>query len=387
MLQAMNTGHDGSLSTLHANSPRDALARVETMVLMAGVRPAGARHPRAGGVGHRPPRAHRPRSRRRAPRDPAWPSVDGMEGDTRHAVRHLRVRGTSRAPTARSAGALRATGVRPKLDRAAARRRHHAPEPTCSATRRLTRPPVSRRPAPGSRRGRPAAGAPAGRALARRGARHVPLLLRHRRLLVAARPSAFSDVSRNCPMSTAPVVKSPVPAASHGITCSMFGGRRRGERVAREAVAVVGARSATTPRSTRPERCTTLSVTWLPGRLVRACPRARRSGASAIPTLALSTTRFFVIDVLLPAGDHDRRRRTRGRGRLVPARRRAASPLSLDHVAGDGGLALRRRAPRRRSCWARCRCGCATTPSSRGRGRPTSSSPSSRAGCTRTRRR
>jgi pilus assembly protein CpaF len=37
MLQAMNTGHDGSLTTLHANSPRDALARLETMVLMAGV--------------------------------------------------------------------------------------------------------------------------------------------------------------------------------------------------------------------------------------------------------------------------------------------------------------------------------------------------------------
>ena len=36
MLQAMNTGHDGSLSTIHSNSPRDALARVETMVLMAG---------------------------------------------------------------------------------------------------------------------------------------------------------------------------------------------------------------------------------------------------------------------------------------------------------------------------------------------------------------
>ena len=36
MLQAMNTGHDGSLTTLHANTPRDALARVETMVLMAG---------------------------------------------------------------------------------------------------------------------------------------------------------------------------------------------------------------------------------------------------------------------------------------------------------------------------------------------------------------
>ncbi|WP_377643890.1 CpaF family protein [Oryzobacter terrae] len=37
MLQAMNTGHDGSITTLHANSPRDSLARLETMVLMAGV--------------------------------------------------------------------------------------------------------------------------------------------------------------------------------------------------------------------------------------------------------------------------------------------------------------------------------------------------------------
>ena len=37
MLQAMNTGHDGSLTTLHANSPRDALARLETLVLMAGM--------------------------------------------------------------------------------------------------------------------------------------------------------------------------------------------------------------------------------------------------------------------------------------------------------------------------------------------------------------
>ncbi|HET6498672.1 MAG TPA: CpaF family protein, partial [Coriobacteriia bacterium] len=37
MLQAMNTGHEGSLSTIHANSPRDALARLETMVLMSGL--------------------------------------------------------------------------------------------------------------------------------------------------------------------------------------------------------------------------------------------------------------------------------------------------------------------------------------------------------------
>ena len=37
MLQAMNTGHDGSITTVHANSPRDSLARLETMVLMAGL--------------------------------------------------------------------------------------------------------------------------------------------------------------------------------------------------------------------------------------------------------------------------------------------------------------------------------------------------------------
>ena len=37
MLQAMNTGHDGSLTTVHANTPRDVLARLETMVLMSGM--------------------------------------------------------------------------------------------------------------------------------------------------------------------------------------------------------------------------------------------------------------------------------------------------------------------------------------------------------------
>ena len=37
MLQAMNTGHDGSMTTIHANSARDALARIETMCLMAGM--------------------------------------------------------------------------------------------------------------------------------------------------------------------------------------------------------------------------------------------------------------------------------------------------------------------------------------------------------------
>ena len=37
MLQAMNTGHDGSLTTIHANTPRDALGRIENMVSMTGI--------------------------------------------------------------------------------------------------------------------------------------------------------------------------------------------------------------------------------------------------------------------------------------------------------------------------------------------------------------
>jgi len=37
MLQAMNTGHDGSMTTAHSNSPRDTLARIETMTMMAGM--------------------------------------------------------------------------------------------------------------------------------------------------------------------------------------------------------------------------------------------------------------------------------------------------------------------------------------------------------------
>ena len=37
MLQAINTGHDGSLTTVHANSPRDVISRLETMVLMSGM--------------------------------------------------------------------------------------------------------------------------------------------------------------------------------------------------------------------------------------------------------------------------------------------------------------------------------------------------------------
>ena len=77
MLQAMNTGHDGSLTTVHGNSPRDALARIETMVLMAGfdlpVRAIRA----AGRLGARPDRAPRAARGRLAPGDARSPRCSG----------------------------------------------------------------------------------------------------------------------------------------------------------------------------------------------------------------------------------------------------------------------------------------------------------------------
>ena len=51
MLQAMNTGHDGSLTTVHANQPRDALSRLETMALMAGLDLPAQGHPRSDRIG------------------------------------------------------------------------------------------------------------------------------------------------------------------------------------------------------------------------------------------------------------------------------------------------------------------------------------------------
>ena len=65
MLQAMNTGHDGSLSTCHANSPTDALRRLETMVL------TGGSTCRCGAV----PRADRQRRRPGGPGRPPAPTA------------------------------------------------------------------------------------------------------------------------------------------------------------------------------------------------------------------------------------------------------------------------------------------------------------------------
>jgi len=81
MLQAMNTGHEGSLSTVHANSPRDALARLETMVLMSGYDlPVRAIREQVSSALHMVVQIARLRDGSR--RIVQVSEVDGMEGDT-----------------------------------------------------------------------------------------------------------------------------------------------------------------------------------------------------------------------------------------------------------------------------------------------------------------
>ena len=63
MLQAMNTGHDGSLTTVHANTPRDAFGRIETMVSMTGIPVPDEGAPGADGRGDQRCRAGRARAR------------------------------------------------------------------------------------------------------------------------------------------------------------------------------------------------------------------------------------------------------------------------------------------------------------------------------------
>src|SRR5207248_2567130 len=81
MLQAMNTGHDGSMTTIHANSPRDALARLETLVLMAGVDlPVKAIRQQVAGAINIFVQLNRLRDGSR--RVTSITEVNGMEGDT-----------------------------------------------------------------------------------------------------------------------------------------------------------------------------------------------------------------------------------------------------------------------------------------------------------------
>ncbi len=113
MLQAMNTGHDGSLTTLHANSPRDALSRIETMVLMAGVEiPIKAiRQQIASALDLI---VHMERLKDGSRKVVQITEVQGMEGDT-IVLQDIFVFEQLGIENGKIIGRLRPTGIRPKF--------------------------------------------------------------------------------------------------------------------------------------------------------------------------------------------------------------------------------------------------------------------------------
>jgi pilus assembly protein CpaF len=129
MLQAMNTGHDGSLTTVHSNSPRDTLARVETMTLMAGMDlPIRAIREQVSSAIDMI--VHLSRMRDGSRRITSVSEVLGMEGDT-VVMQDLYVFdfGMGVDEDGRFLGRLKSTGIRPHFaDRLADHGIHLEPE-------------------------------------------------------------------------------------------------------------------------------------------------------------------------------------------------------------------------------------------------------------------
>lgn len=113
MLQAMNTGHDGSLTTGHANTPRDMLARLETMVLMAGVElPVRAiREQIASAIDII---VQQSRFRDGSRKITHICEVTGMEGDVITLQDIFLFHELGREPSGRIIGEFRPTGIRPQ---------------------------------------------------------------------------------------------------------------------------------------------------------------------------------------------------------------------------------------------------------------------------------
>ena len=115
MLQAMNTGHDGSITTAHSNGPRDTLARIETMVLMAGADlPLKAIREQAAGAFDL--MVHQSRFRDGSRRITHVTEVVGMEGDviTLQDI-FLFDFSAGYGEEGQPLGQLRSTGLRPKF--------------------------------------------------------------------------------------------------------------------------------------------------------------------------------------------------------------------------------------------------------------------------------
>jgi pilus assembly protein CpaF len=114
MLQAMNTGHDGSLTTIHANTPRDALARLETMIQMTGMRLSerAMRQQVASAIDLVLQVARQSDGTRRVT---SISEITGMEGDTITMQEVFQYERTGVNADGQVLGRFRPTGIRPRF--------------------------------------------------------------------------------------------------------------------------------------------------------------------------------------------------------------------------------------------------------------------------------
>ncbi|MBK5297985.1 MAG: CpaF family protein [Vicinamibacteria bacterium] len=126
MLQAMNTGHDGSLTTIHANTPRDALYRLDTMIAMADLNiPDRAVRQQVSSAVDLLVQITRMADGTR--KISAITEITGMEGDVITMQDIFLFEKTGVAPGGKVTGRFRATGIRPKCGERLAAAGHHLP--------------------------------------------------------------------------------------------------------------------------------------------------------------------------------------------------------------------------------------------------------------------
>jgi pilus assembly protein CpaF len=112
MLQAMNTGHDGSLTTIHANTPRDALGRIENMVSMTGINfPTKALRSQISSAIDIVIQVERMEDGRR--RVVSLQEINGMEGDTITSTELFAFERRGIDASGNVLGELKATGIVP----------------------------------------------------------------------------------------------------------------------------------------------------------------------------------------------------------------------------------------------------------------------------------
>jgi pilus assembly protein CpaF len=114
MLQAMNTGHDGSMTTIHANTPRDALSRLETLVLMSGIDlPVKAIRQQVAGAINIFCQLSRLRDGSR--RVTSITEITGMEGEVITMQEIFVFESEGAGPDGKIIGHFKPTGIRPKI--------------------------------------------------------------------------------------------------------------------------------------------------------------------------------------------------------------------------------------------------------------------------------